>query len=1379
MSTRIVHRPARSAPGAPPVTEKEVERPPQLPEDDGAGNLLMLVPMLGAGASMTVRMLFRGSGLAAVGALMMILTVIAFVVMTFSQRGKAARRRRLLRERYLAYLDRTGAELGEAERGRAASASAADPHPGALLALTRDPRRLWERRRDDEDFLRLRIGTGAADAVRFHRTGDTGTLAVEDEFMAGELDRVERRYATLPQAPVTLDVLGHVSIVGDPDFCRRVATLLTCQAAASTSPEDLQISLLVPPERRSTWDWLTWLPHLADQERATAVGPVRRIAPDAESLAALLRPELHRRLTAAAELRRHLRGNRLSRVAARMWVVQDTHGSPAADLPLGDREITAADLAVTVLHLLERREHEPHDIALRLSPDPARAGGVLIERVERRDRAPQVARAVLDELRGGEAEALARRLAGLRLSPDSLEHSDTAQVTRAADLPGVGDLTAIDTADTWTPRPRSSFLRVQIGVDDAGDPVMLDLKESAQFGMGPHGLAIGATGSGKSELLRTLVLGLCVGHSRDDVNLVLVDYKGGAAFAPFATLPHVAGVITNLGDDAHLVERVHASLTGEIQRRQQVLKEAGNPPDITAYRRLRAQEAAAGRAMEPLAHLVVVIDEFGELLTARPDFIDLFLSIGRIGRSIGVHLLLSSQRIEGGKLRGLDTYLSYRIGLRTLSEAESRTVLDTPDAFTLPPLPGFGYLKVDTTTYTCFRAGYVSGSLPAPEDDEPPADTGPRVRLIEDYAPDPRDPEGAGTPGGGAGGGPGGGPDGWPRDEEGAPEGAPEPATVLSTVVDQLAAHPRTTRPIWLAPLPAAFTLRDLVGVPAPTRRGLRVQRHAPMHAPVGILDDPARQRQSIELLDLAADHVLIVGAPRTGRTTALATIAAAAALTHAPQECVIYGLDLTGAALTGIRGLPNMAGVAGRMEREAVRRTVEEVLGAMDDRESLLARHRLPDLATARARLGEAGTGGGTAAGTVPWTAADVAQMVVLIDGIGQLGEEFAELEDPLRDVVRRGGGLGVTVVATATRYSEVRLAMQSYFARRFELRLTDPGESAVGRKLAETLAADRPGRYLTGQGAGGQGLVGQFALPRIDADRRPETAAVGLAALVRDAAAAAPEGAPAVRVLPAVVRPADVAVDAARATQAVAVPLGLRERDLGVEFLDPDAIDRNVVVLGDNGTGRTALLRHLALALTARYTPEELVFAVFDPRRTLHGVIPEPYLGGYAASAALVERLVAAIPPELRTREPDAVDGTVPETVHQPRIVILADDYDVLTAAGTSPLAPLQPYLAMSRELNLSAVLARRVAGAARGLHDPVLATVREGGATGLMFSGDRGEGPLLGGVRAERLPAGRALLVRAGRPPQTVQVVFDEGAPEGIGGVGFGGRQETVRA
>lgn len=274
------------------------------------------------------------------------------------------------------------------------------------------------------------------------------------------------------------------------------------------------------------------------------------------------------------------------------------------------------------------------------------------------------------------------------------------------DLLGIGDPAAVDTNTVWRPRSTADRLRVPIGVGEDGSPVMLDLKEAAQEGMGPHGLCVGATGSGKSELLRTLVLGLAVTHSSETLNFVLADFKGGATFAGMSELPHVAAVITNLADDLTLVDRMRDSITGELQRRQELLRAAGNYANLTDYEKARA----AGAPLEPLASLVLVIDEFSELLTAKPDFIDMFIQIGRIGRSLGVHLLLASQRLEEGRLRGLDTYLSYRIGLRTFSAAESRTALGVPDAYHLPSVPGSGFLKFGTEGMTRFKAAYVSGT---------------------------------------------------------------------------------------------------------------------------------------------------------------------------------------------------------------------------------------------------------------------------------------------------------------------------------------------------------------------------------------------------------------------------------------------------------------------------------------------------------------------------------------------------------------------------------------------------------------------------------------------------------------------------------------------
>ncbi|WP_431781550.1 type VII secretion protein EccCa [Streptomyces chumphonensis] len=1330
MSVRVVHRPARTSRPLPPPAERYVEPPPSLPEGNAGSAATSLLPMAGVMGSVVMMTVIRSSQFAAIGALVLVVAVVGGVALLFSQRGRAQRTRRTQRERYLEYLENLREELGAEDRARREAARVLAPPPEALYDLVADPARLWERRRTDRDFLDVRVGTGRAPVRTLPMQQQSGNvLTPPDPFMLNEAAGLQERFATATEMPLTvpLDRAGNVSVIGSREDVLRAARTLLVQSAVSHAPDDVALALACPAERLGDWEFAKWLPHTLDPQEFDGPVSARRIAETPQALAAGLAGDLRRRAEYAAEVRRGLAGREALKLGSRLLVLSDVHGSAARELARPDEAVALPDMGVTVVHLLARRVDEPGQVSVRITVD---GPDVTVEDLRGAQPEQRVVRGALDEVTAAGALGLARMLAPLRLSPESA--ASGAPLSGPVDfteLMGLDDPAALDVRRLWAPRGDQSFLRVPIGLGDGHEPVLLDLKESAELGMGPHGLCVGATGSGKSELLRTLVLALVATHPPEDLAMVLVDYKGGATFAPFGSLPHVAGIITNLENRAGLVERVHASLAGEVKRRQQVLKDAGHIADIGTYAATRAQRPE----LPPLPHLFVVIDEFGELLTAKPDFIDLFLSIGRIGRSIGVHLLLSSQRIEGGKLKGLDTYLSYRLGLRTFSPEESRTVLDTPDAFHLPPIPGFGYLKVDTSHYERFKASYVSGPYQGPVRRAEDAEEGPAALPYPAYN----------TLGGDGG------------DDDGEPKAAPARRTVgptlLSTVVDQLAAaRPDAVPQVWLPPLPEALPL-DAVGGPLETGpRGMRLTRRPAeaLRVPLGLLDDPARQWQGQWLLDLtvAGGHVAVIGGPQSGKTTLLRTLILSLALTHTPQDVGVYGLDLVGGGLQTMAGLPHVGGVAGRADRERAARTVEEVRAMLTAREELFRDHGIDSveqLRRMRAR-GELTQLGST-------------DVVLVIDGFGGLREDFEELDEAVADLLKRGGGYGIHVVASMLRWNDVRIATQSAFGTRVELRLNDPSESSIARKLAETIGADEAGRALTtGK------LFAQCALPRIDSRRTGEDLGDAVEQAVRAVRAAwSGEQAPPVRVLPARLDPHRLPSPQREPKR---VPLGLDQAGLEPVLLDLFRHDQHLLVFGDSECGKTNLLRLVARGLMDRYDDDELVFAVMDPRRGLHSLVPEEYRGGYAHNARLAHGLAGAIATELEQRMPD--DTVAPEvlaagggSIGGPRIVVLVDDYDVLATAGQAPLEPFLPYLPSAQDIGLHFVVTRRVGGASRALYEPFLMTLRESGTAGLVMTGDRSEGALFPGVRAAQRPPGRGTFVRRGAPNRLVQTALAE--------------------
>ncbi|MGY5138545.1 type VII secretion protein EccCb, partial [Streptomyces nigrescens] len=522
-------------------------------------------------------------------------------------------------------------------------------------------------------------------------------------------------------------------------------------------------------------------------------------------------------------------------------------------------------------------------------------------------------------------------------------------------------------------------------------------------------------------------------------------------------------------------------------------------------------------------------------------------------------------------------------------------------------------------------------------------------------------------------------------------------------------------------------------------------KHRGPLEVPLGLLDDPTRQWQGQWHLDLtlAGGHAAVIGGPQSGKTTLLRTLVLSLALTHTPQEVGIYGLDLVGGGLAALSGLPHVGGIASRADRERAARTVDEVRNMLAAREDLFREHGIDSLSQLRDLH---------AAGRLPQLAS--AEIVLVIDGFGALRDDFEDLDDDVADILKRGGGYGIHIVAGMLRWNDVRIAVQSNFGTRVELRLNDPSESSIDHKLAATLSPDEPGRVLTDRK-----LFAQVALPRTDG--LADTADLGavLERTVRTIRATwSGEVAQPVRVLPHVVEPHLLPGPVAEPQR---VPIGLDQTALNPVVLDLFQHDQHLLIMGDSECGKTNLLKTIAGGLIERYSEDELVFAIMDPRRSLRGAIPEEFNGGYAYNAKMCAGLATGIATVLDKRLPD--DAAGPQDLAPgswgvgPRIVVLVDDYDVLTTAGQEPLEPFLPYIPSAVDIGLHFVLTRRVAGASRGIYEPLVQGLRESGSSALLMAGDRGEGQLFPGVYASQQPAGRGVLIRRGQPNRLIQTVY----------------------
>ena len=1310
-----------------------IQIPPEKAEPASMGNVLMMVvPMLGSTGVMIFMAMQNGSNnnrsmLMGGGMLVAMLGMVGFnMYRQFSQyRTRVVTQRR----EYLSYLAETRDAVRKVAKKQRAYYNWVYPDPNALVTLAANGSRLWSREGGTYDLFAFRYGSGTQPLGLIFERPPIDPMTEMDVVCLSAMERFINVHDHTDNVGkfLFLGDFSHIEVAGEGEAVYDEMRAIMMHLACFIDPSKLKIAVLCSADRLGEWEWVKWMPQARSSTVRDAVGPGRMISTDPGELAEMIGTDI--------AMRGAFRFGEEIPVYPHLLLVCDGAEFPASS-PFGS---AAGIKGVTIMS--RAREWTPMTshttLRLLIHPNPDRKGADVVD-VVTMDSMPE--QAFADRLTAVQAEAVARRMTPFA-NQQNLEEADTpvgrSDESRQKDLMelvGIGDIRDFDPEKQWRRREGRERLAAPFGVTPEGAPVVLDIKESAQQGMGPHGLLIGATGSGKSEVLRTLVLALALTHSPEQLNLVLVDFKGGATFAGMSDLPHVSAMISNLESELSLVDRMQDALQGEMVRRQEVLRQAGNYANVSDY---EADRIAGKHEFPPLPALFIVLDEFTEMLMAKPEFGEVFIMIGRLGRSLSVHLLLASQKMDLGKARGLESHLSYRIALKTFTENDSREVLGIPDAAKLPPLPGSGFLKAGGDGLVRFRASYVAAPPPArtlasiSEATTAGAPTAPIEILPFTVAPVITREDTLGEK------------EEVDQNQEVVLAGDELWADMseMDIAVAKMKGKGYPAHQVWLPPLETPDTFATLMPDLRPDPDLGFVSRawreSGTLRVPLGTVDLPLEQRRETLVLDLsgAGGNFALVGGPQTGKSTALRTIVQALSLTYTPQEVQFYVMDFGGGTFAGFANAPHVAGIATRDTEEVRTRMLAEIAAIMDDRERYFGQNGIDSMDTyRRGRLeGRYDDGYG--------------DVFLVIDGWGALRSEFDSLDRQVATMMSRGLSLGVHLIVSASRWMDFRSEAQDLFGSRLELHTANPKESIVHREGAARIPKGRPGRGI--DMAGHEMMIG---LPRADAEQDPTTVSEGVAYTIKKIREhlVAGEG-PKLRLLPE-----QITIDKVleQLPEQQILPRGGGDMILGVEesrlgpLMFNTRSESHLYLFGDSKTGKTTFLRSIIKEITRLYTPGEAKIVALDMRRSLMGEIPKDYTLRYMTNHQAAMKDMRELAQFLRERLPGP--NVTAEQIRErswwtgPELWVLVDDYDLANTTSGNPLAELVDLLPQAGDIGLHLIITRRMGGAARASFEKVLQMMGDLAVTGILLSGNPSEGAIINGVKPKRAIPGRAQVI-----------------------------------
>lgn len=1202
------------------------------------------------------------------------------------------------------------------------------PNPLDLWAVA-GTKRMWSRDPSKRLFGEVRLGIGLSESALKLETPKLVERTRREPMTSEMLRRftAEAPYVRNIPRPLGLRTKPGFAFTGDMTAVHGLIRAVLGQLATFHGPDHLGI--VVVTQHPARWDWLKWLPHAGDPDRTDGAGRARMVfSSPAEFDAAY---DLNNSRGGFSPVQDSGHGGGANASDKRHWIVIDDEYDDTDGWDGITRGRSGIE-ATTFLRLAAKPGSgvgwEP-DTTFEVTTDGRIVTGT-------GDDAQFMAHA--DILSVHDATVLARALAKWDIGKGSVKTFSAGKELGFLDAVRMDDPRNPEVARLWSAREnpdspqRSKF---PLGRYRNGTLLEMNLNDVSGIprGWGGHGIIIGATGSGKSWSLLTYGAGLISTHSPDIMNLIILDWKGRSFGRRLADAPHTVAVLSNLGKDSEFVERMRDVLEGELQRRQELIELVNvgrnDIESVDSYEKARIKE---GKDWEPIAELVIIVDEFTELFTMYPTIVEAFVQIGRLGRSLKVRLVLASQVFEESKIKGLEDHIGWKIALRAFNDSASRAFIGTTDAAKLPEDGGGGrgFLKIgegDLQEIQIFDVG-SQWTPPTRKVEKKSAPVSVDYVKPQQFSltpvPMPALPSSAASKPAAT-------------SEEVKPDIDKAVGALVDVVVAGLKPHkPKHRHEMWLRPLREPFSVEWLYEkcYGQPWEENYGAHGDPSMIIPIGLVDRPRDHAQDVLTWDFGPANVGLVGEPQTGRTSTTMSAMLSLAMRYSPQQVQFVGLGFGGPGLSMLADLPHVAGIYGAHEREGVNRACAEILNLIAQREESFPAYGINVKEWRLRRLG-------LSKGPVPDDG--FGEVFFFVDNWKKFREDFERIHDSLNVAMGTSASYGVHIMGTGSAWLSggLQKSITDNMKLKAELFLSDPSMSEVNRAAAKKIPRNEQDQGTPGRGITFSGEHMMYAYPMA------QDGADAVALVQKIIARAGSEKPARVRNLPNSISLAEIwKMPATPADHKDSIRFGLSESDLGparIDFADTP----NFAVLGNTESGRSATIRAIATGIMSRYTPEQASIYMVDVKRDQLGVVMGDHLARYCHRPDQLFPAINELKEELTARIPaEDLDQTqlMAARWEGKRIFVIIDDLNALSTAMME-LDPLADFIDYAKDIGLHVIVGAGTAEFGRlSMISTLMNKLVNTQTPGLILDGNRQDGPIIGGVVAERQRKGRGIHV-----------------------------------